>query len=293
MTSYIALGLTALARTAELTGNAGFRTWFTGHNGAAVIAGAFLLEHEAMNEKSRALITKKLDKIIAENKTYFVPFEKAKTVSLTALLKAIEQNCSKLSTSGHGVIYGTLALRALKVFPEMATAPLMQGLTNMLEITQSDNPARYFGVDDYNEYETPLEEQDLSLAVQRAYRMSCGNLFDNQEIAGKYYFFVGEKIHAITHAQALHSLSLLGYPVLAQIGLHSLNRQLELNALYPNGPASGDELPLNLFDGSFWSQEFKDPHSIKLAYSAIELNLTFGDEVIPLENLGHQFALLH
>jgi len=293
MKSYIALGLTALARTAELTGNSGLMSWFSGHNGAAVIAGAFLLENEAMNKQSRALITTQLDNIIASNESYFVPFAKTETVALASLLELIENNCSKLSNSGHGVIYGTLALRALSVFPDMATVPMLQGLCDILEVTQVDDRARYFGCDDYSEYETRLVTTDLLSTVQRAYRMSCGDLYEDQEVDGKHYFFAGEKIHAITHAQALHNLSTLGYPVLANKGLRSLNKQLELNEQCPNGAASDKELSLNIFDGSFWGQRFKDPHSLKLVYSAVELNRYFGDDVIPVENLSRHFALLH
>lgn len=289
MRPYVALGLTALARNAELRGS----SWFIGHIGAAVIAGAFLLENEKMSEEARSLLKAQLDKVIAENELFFVPFEEAEAAPLTGFLEVLQQNCSELSTAGHGVIYGTLALRALTVLPEMATAPLLQGLINTLESTQQDNPKRYFGFNDYREYESQMPELDLELALQRAYRMSCENIFDNQTVAGQYYFFAGEKLHGITHAQALLDLSLLGYPELAKKGLPGLNKQLELVEKRPEGLAVADDLSLNIFDQSFWSHGFEDLHGIKLAYSAAELNHAFGDEAIPLEKLHRHFAFLN
>ena len=289
MKSYVALGLTALARNAELRGS----SWFLGHIGAAVIAGGFLLENERMSEEARSLLKAQLDKVIAENEAFFVPFEEAEAAPLTGFLDVLQQNCSGLSTAGHGVIYGSLALRALTVIPEMATAPLLQGLIDTLESTQQDNPARYFGCDDYREHEPQMPELDLALAVRRAYRMSCENIFDNQEFAGRYYFFAGEKLHGITHAQALLDLSLLGYPELATKGLLGLNKHLELMEKRPEGLAVADDLALNIFDQSFWSHGFEDLHSIKLAFSAAELNHAFGDEAIPLEKLHRHFAFLN
>ena len=81
--------------------------------------------------------------------------------------------------------------------------------------------------------------------------------------AGQYYFFAGEKLHGITHAQALLDLSLLGYPELAKKGLPGLNKQLELVEKRPDGLA------------------------------VAELNHAFGDEAIPLEKLHRHFAFLN
>ena len=90
MKPYVALGLTALARNAELRGT----SWFLGHIGAAVIAGAFLLENEKMSEEARSLLKAQLDKVIAENELFFVPFEEAEAAPLTGFLEAIQQRKS-------------------------------------------------------------------------------------------------------------------------------------------------------------------------------------------------------
>jgi hypothetical protein len=288
MNSYIASGLTALSRNAELNG----KRWFIGHIGAAVMAGGFLLENGRISEEARHLLRGQLDEVMAENEPFFVPFEEAPTVPLTRLLAAIEQNCSTLSMSGHGVIYGTLALRALDAFPGMATAALIDGIIPTLESTRQDDPARYYGIEDYREYRPRRMDTDLEVAAQRAYRMSCENIADNQTLAGRYYFFAGEKLHGITHAQALLNLSSLGYPELAARGLANLNKQLELNEQQPEGLEKAGGLSLNVLDQSFWRHKFKDLHSIKLAYSSIELNGAFGDQAIPLMNLAQHFAYL-
>ena len=49
-------------------------------------------------------------------------------------------------------------------------------------------------------------------------------------------------------------------------------------------------IALNVLDETFWRRGFEDLHSIKLAYSAIELNQIFGDEAIPLENLAQHWG---
>ncbi len=155
------------------------------------------------------------------------------------------------------------------------------------------NPARYYGVNDHRRYQAqaqPLELQDI---VPRAYRLSCRVGIRDQSVDGQHYFFTGEKLHGITHSQALFNLSTLGYPALARKGLHSLNKQLELNEKRPQQIAVQREvLDLDVLDESFWGHGFEDLHAIKLAYSAIELNTAFGDERIPLEQLAGHFAFL-
>ena len=288
MNKYVAHGLTALARNAELKG----KSWFIGHIGAAVMAGGFLLENERLSVQARNLLQAQLDKVIGENKPHFAPYEPATTIPLDDLVGAIAQNCEKLCMSGHGVIYGTLALRALRAFPEMATEALIGGILPTLDATQQDDPARYYGVSDFRQFQPKQIDEDLETAVMRAYRMSCANLADNQAVDGRYYFFAGEKLHGITHSQALLNLSEMGYPLLATMGLANLNQQLELNEMQPDGLGRTDGLTLNVLDESFWSHGFEDLHSIKLAYSAIELNQAFGDEAIPLENLAQHWGFM-
>lgn len=133
MNSYIEAGLTALGRNAELTNN----TWFMGHIGAAVIAGGLLLENDAMPDDARALLRSQLDRVIEENAAFFVHFDTEQQVPLTALLNAIEHSCSELSTSGHGVIYGALVLRALKMCPAMASRQLIDGIIRTLQATRN------------------------------------------------------------------------------------------------------------------------------------------------------------
>lgn len=75
------------------------------------------------------------------------------------------------------------------------------------------------------------------------------------------------------------------------MGLVGLSKQLALNEQCPEGLLSDAERPLEILDAEYWRCNFKDLHSIKLAYSAVELNRALGDDAIPLRNLSRHIAL--
>ena len=288
--SYVSSGLTALGRNAQLKGD----QWFMGHIGAATMAGGFMLESQRLTERAKAQLAARLDRVIEENSSFFTPFEAKSVVSIDPLVEAIAENCKTLSNSGHGVIYGTLALRALESFLDMAVAELIDGVVATLVAATKDNPARYYGIADHAVFNAAPAESDLATAIERAYRLSCEVTLRDQSVDGQHYFFAGEKIHGITHAQALLNLTQLDYADLARQGLVNLCKQLELNEQRPEGlqEVATPTQSFNVLDDTFWGQTGADLHIIKLAYSAIELNNALGDDHIELERLSRHFALM-
>ena len=58
-------------------------------------------------------------------------------------------------------------------------------------------------------------------ALTRTAIAECAVVYSDEEVAGQRHFFNGEKIHGVTHAQALADLRALGHAALAETGLRA------------------------------------------------------------------------
>ena len=118
-------------------------------------------------------------------------------------------------------------------------------------------------------------------------------LYPDQLIAGKRYFYTGEKLHLLTHAQALFRLEALGHPELKRSGGEALRRQFYLCrgrppiASSPSSPrsASRERMTEGPRDAEYWRQGVDPWHDIKFAQAVSALLPTLSqaqrDEVHP------------
>lgn len=269
---YEELGLAALVRAGEA------RNWFTGHFGAALIAGGALLRDPAMPGEA---IVPVLDRLVAKLPDWFRPLEDlgdlGTPTSLDDLVTSLAERIGTARTSGHPTIYAVAGLRALARAPERVTTRIVDGLVALHQCTHTDDErGRYYGIDDYFTADVNVDDvpelPDLESAFQEAFR-ACRDLVPDADVDGRRHFFAGEKIHLVTHAHALDCLDELGYAPLARAGLVSERIQLKLTVT-PDCARKPVPEPSSLTPqmSSFWDHDGADVfHKLKLAEAAYQL----------------------
>ena len=105
------LGLIAMSKSMEN----GF--WLHGHIGAEILTNTFFIEELNVDEKTKkAILNRTLD--IINSKTAYLSDDllqlKSVNEDISTIENEVEKNINRLSTAGHGVIFGTLILKALQ-----------------------------------------------------------------------------------------------------------------------------------------------------------------------------------
>ena len=263
-------GLIAISKSMEN----GF--WLHGHVGAEVLTNTFfLLEFEPGNDL-KAAIEERIQRLMESHPQYFdYHLLNVQEKSDIQLIEAELNTCTaNLSTSGHGVIFSTLILKAIHKLNGGLPMRVLDGIINLLRNTQSDNPDRYYDHYDYQntkvdvadipDFQTPDEAARYTLAHQ--------DYFRSQELDGKFYHFHGNQLHDITHANALVLLNEMGYHQWVKQGLQELRKQIKLGLSAP--PNDQQYIARHTFDPlepSFWLRDVKDEHHFKLAYAVVHL----------------------
>ena len=265
------IGIASLSKAGE--GEA----WFSGHFGSAIIAGYFLLNEFALDPPVIRLIAAKLDLILESFPAFFPsppPGNEPPVEEASAILQQLEPAVLRVANSGHAVIYASLALRAMQRAPALQTASLCQNVATLVAATAQHDPSRYYGCDDPAAADIPedaLPEVSNLDALTRAAIAECERVYPDEEIAGRRHFFNGEKIHGVTHAQALADLAGLGHSSLAEKGRASLRRQLYLSRQTPPDPSrTSPRTELIPSQQDFWRAKATDGfHLVKLSYAAL------------------------
>ena len=289
-TRFEAAGLRALVRAGE--GD----DWFSGHFGAAVLAGAALLRRSDLPSPAHAALAARLSRLVDEQATWFGPFEGG-TDPLAppdALLRAIAGSVSRLRTSGHGTIYAVAALRAFRHQPALATRRTLVGLVR----PQRDRVDRYLGCDDYTASVARGPEPRHAHprdAIVDAFA-DCEHLTPDIVRGGSPHYLFGEKIHVLTHLHALLLLDELGHGEWAADGLRAHTAQIALGQV-PDDEHVAVPAPLALrpTDAAFWDDDGRDLwHKLKLADAVLRLadELEAPARARALTTAGGMWALL-
>ena len=268
---YLSKGLTALS-------NANKKDWFLGHFGAAIIAGEFLISECGLEDDVASLVRKSMDSFITTQSSLFKEINNKELDNnwKEKILHSIKLNLDKLRTSGHGVIFGTLALKALTLKEELATQGIVNGIVKLLELTTHDRLDRYYGISNYDEViveadDNILQYKNESDLINTPFS-ELAVVYEDEFINNKSYFFTGCKIHGITHAHALCMLDELGYKELSKKGYENHRLQTKLNRHKSTSPNLLKTEKLYCpFDKAYWERDLDDTHYIKLPYSAISL----------------------
>jgi hypothetical protein len=272
----LARGVHALARSGE-------EHWAAGHFGAALLSGRWLLTEGALPEPARARLAARLrDSVAGDPARYALP-EPGQVVGAGALVASLEDGIDDLCNSAHGTIFVAAALRAFHERPELATEPIVLGISALHRNTQGPDPARYFGIDDINQVtieaepcpSAPIDAGALLLKSLREFEVVYGD----RTIDGHPYYFAGEKLHLVTHAHALWQLDALGYGALARRGRAAHHRQLRLTRQIPPEPRTALPRIASGPDDPDWWRARTDPwHDLKFAHALLELLTVLSEE---------------
>lgn len=271
-------GLFALARAGARSNP------YLGHFGTAMLAGHFLCQEVSLSLETIFAIKKCLPVLATREPDVFnngEEDEKSNSQLINLLRDYLLAHVSHLSRSGHVAIVGMYALKALRAEPDAATPDCINGIVRLLDAYGKERPhPRYYGY--------PLDYSDITIekpripkykSVKDAFTFAVSELrtlYPNTEIDGVYYYFVGEKLHGLTHAHALYELGLLGEHEIVAKAYSALRHQMLLNRIKPPNAKSirGSSL-LTPEHPEFWKlalsfkQELGLPHALKRSYTLL------------------------
>lgn len=251
--------------------------WFLAHRGAARIAGTFLQRSGAALPPSLcARVEKELPFLQDDLVEVERRLQDQESGTFVEVQDRIVLNARALRNSGHGSIYGALALRAIREIDGALHPSVYGGLSRLFEMTRLDELQRYYGVSNYDEHLESARSSgrlevwpslDLSRLAVKAFE-ALDVIYPDTVIDGRRYFFTGELIHIVTMARACSDYAFLGHE---DIALQLQQRCLEHIALtrFSNVPLDPIARPKEgkLLDFDWEQARFNDPHVIKLLYA--------------------------
>jgi hypothetical protein len=244
--AYLSKGLYALARAHQVN-------TMSGHLGAAVIAGYFIAEqHPDLDQKVYKGIEAELDQIIGGESVFspgknakisaaqmFEPFprEQPQENLVDGIADALARNIGKTRQSGHNVIFASIAIRALKDHPDLATPALIDGIRRLIAGFDGATPGSgYYGKAKgrIDGRKVPLPK-DASFSPYPDLESMAVTVMDELiENAARHRQGFGGLWHVINHAAGLIELTQYGYRELALKGLPAHHQHVRLLRTLPD-----------------------------------------------------------
>jgi hypothetical protein len=262
---YLIKGLNAMSRAHRVNTMAG-------HLGAALVAGYFISEqHPKLDDKVYAGIEGELDRIIRGESVFsprkdssitvddmFKPHteEEAKTELVDNIAEALARNIDELHESGHNVIFASIAIRAFKDHPDLATSAVVNGIYRLITDFNGTKPGSGY----YGKQRGRIDGRAIPLSKDNTFPPYAGLsamaevvIEELIQTAGERRDGFGGMWHVINHAAALAELAAYGYPELATKGLPAHHQHMRLFRTLPNvSDEFGDETPTKY-----------DPHTLE------------------------------
>ena len=270
--AYLSQGLNALARAHHMSPMAG-------HLGAAVISGYFIGEQRPELDQEvytgiegdlrrvidgESVFGKKMSRnATLTDRELFAPFpkEKADASLIDGIAEALAANIAKPRASGHNVIFASLAIRALKDHPDLATPAVVDGIIKLIKQFNNSHPGSgNYGKEKGRIYghKIVLPETDESFPPYRNMAEMASRVLD--EIIGQDPQFhrqgYGGLVHVNNHAAAITDLAHYGYPELVPVALKSHHHHFRLWRDLPNLTAELGPAPLskhNPHTAAYWT----------------------------------------
>jgi hypothetical protein len=289
---YLPRGVYAMARAHRVS-------TMSGHLGAAVVAGYFLGEqHPELDERVYQGIEAELDRIMRGESVFspkqdaalnaaamFEPFpkERPKEELIDGIAVALSRNIHRARESGHNVIFASIAIRALKDHPDLATPSIVDGIRKLIAGFDNASPGSgYYGKEKgrINGRNITLPKDDGIAPFPDLQTMANTVVDDLIQHAAQRREGFGGPWHVINHAAALAELARYGYRELAIKGLPAFHEHYRLFHTVPDISAEqGAETPTEdaPLTPSFWSPEkirrerARLTHRIKTLYGFDEL----------------------
>ncbi|MEZ6128476.1 MAG: hypothetical protein R3C59_07320 [Planctomycetaceae bacterium] len=267
---YLSKGLFALARAHQVNA-------MSGHLGAAVVAGYFIGErHPNLDDKVYQGIEAELERIIRGESVFsprqgaalsasamFEPFpnETPRENLIDGIAEALARNIGRARESGHNVIFASIAIRALKDHPDLATPSLVDGIRKLMALFNNASAGSgYYGKEKgrINGRQVTLSSDDGIPPFPDLEAMANTVVDDLIQHAAQHREGFGGLWHIINHAAALAELSQQGYRDLAIKGLAGFHEHYRLFHTVPDiSEEKGAETPTenSPFTADFWSPE--------------------------------------
>lgn len=268
---YLSKGLNALARAHHMKSMAG-------HLGASLIAGYFVGEQRpGLDPKVYEGVEDDLERVMRGESVFgkrmyknskladrelFEPFTKQKSdeTLIDGIAEALEKSIGKPRESGHNVIFASLAIRALKEHPELATPAVVDGIRKLMALFNNSHPGSgYYGkergrlsgnkIELFEDDGTPpyTDIEGMVIAV-------LDEVIDQTpEIHRTGY---GSLVHIINHAAAIADLADYGYPDLVPRAVNSHRDHLRLWRGLPNVADEKGPVPVSKFTphtAAYWT----------------------------------------
>lgn len=285
---YLTTGLTGLGR-AHVAGT------MAGHLGAAVTAGYFIGEDQPELDPSvNKGIESELERIIAGEEAIwfdakkvgvtphelFKPFAKGEAVEeseIDRIAASLDRNIGRLRQSGHNVIFASIAIRALKDHPDLATQEVVDGIVKLIDKFQNTGGGRtYFGKETgwKQALEVTLPEEMKEPPYKTLNEMAEATFRELIKSKDIHKQGVGGMWHVINHAAGLIELHQFGYQRIAAKGLATHHHHLQIYRFLPDLTAELGELKKAEFsptDPKYWNESLQRDqarltHRVKTLY---------------------------
>ncbi len=265
-----------------------------GHLGAAVITGYFLNEDlPNLPDKVFEGLEGEMKRVIAGEEAIWWNVKKAGITtadlfaslaidnpspdSIEEIASALEEGISQLRQSGHNVIFGSIAIRALKDHPDLASSQMIMGLCRlMLKFTTEHAGKGYYGKQIGWLYAHQVQKADrvefpAYASIEQMVTVTLKELVETAPVKKQGF---GGLWHLINHAAAITELELYGYPELADRALAAHHTHVELWRGLPDVSselghvvkAAHDPLEPAYWSDAFRRDEAKLTHRIKTLY---------------------------
>lgn len=260
---YLSKGLNALARAHHMSSMAG-------HLGAAVVAGYFVGEQRPdLDPQVSKGIQDDLERIMRGESVFgkkmsknskladpelFEAFSKEKPDEslVDGIAEGLQKNIAKPRQSGHNVIFASIAIRALKEHPELATPSIVGGIRKLMALFDGAHP----GSGNYGKEKgritgnkITLPEEDGTPVYNDIEGMAIAVLDEvvaqDPNIHRQGY---GSLVHIVNHAAAIADLADYGYGELVPAAIQSHRQHLRLWRNLPSltkelGPVKVSKFP--------------------------------------------------
>ena len=265
-----------------------------GHLGAAVTAGYFIGEDQSeLPEDVFTGVEGELERVIGGEEAIwfnakkagvtptelFQPFPKEKPdeTTIKSIADALEVNVDRTRQSGHNVIFGSIALRALHDHPDYATPPIVAGIRKLIGGFNNAHPGRgYYGKETGwligNQVELkPDDKFPPYQSLQKMVDVTIAELIATASVRKQGF---GGLWHIINHAAGITELDRFGYRQVAAKALPAHHQHIRLWRSLPNveaelGPmkkAEHDPRQPAYWKGMLKRDEARLTHRIKTLY---------------------------
>lgn len=247
--SFLQKGLNAMAR-------AHYMSSMAGHLGASLIAGYFIgvqrrnldpavykgIEGDlARVMRGESAFGKKMSKKSKlSDAELFEPFprENPDETLVDGIAEGLEKGIDKPRQSGHNVIFASLAIRALKQHPELATPAIVDGIRRLMDLFANQTPGSgYYGKKRGRIHGNKISLPDDDGAPVYDDIDSMVNAVLDEAISLKpeiHRVGYGSLVHVINHSAAIVDLADYGYAELAKRAVRSHRQHLRLWRNLPN-----------------------------------------------------------